>query len=498
MKRPTGPARPKTPEKSTTSHRRGESESNRKGADRSELRADHRSEKRASGSSSPKEGGAPAKAGNASNHDRGHGGRSGSHSEPRAKEGTSSASSGASHRGENRNNLAVGAVSARYLKQGHAWVTRDKELGDTSRFRNGSIAHLIGPEGEFLAQALLEPEARVVARVISRDPREVLSDDVIRQRALNALERRQALEATCTAYRIIHQEADGFPGLTVDRYGDYLVAQLYSTSALGLAHLALEAFERTGHFAGGFLKELPKDRRLPAEASGTWLFGQPGPSRFEIAEYGVKFWAAPFQVGAGGLSTGLFLDMRENRKLIADLSAGKRVLNAFSYTGGFSLFCAKAGAHVDTLDLSPRIIEQARENFALNQLDEDGHRFIVDDAFLYLARVAGKTPETTYDVIVLDPPTFSTSRENTWSPGRITELNALALATLPRNGLLVTFSNFAQMTEAEFLQAIFDASHEARRPVQVVQTLQSGPDFPWLPGFPESRHLKGFVLKVLS
>lgn len=400
-------------------------------------------------------------------------------------------------RSDNRNTLAVGAVSAKYLQQGHAWVTQDKELGDTSRYRNGSIVSLVSPEGEFLAQALLEPEARIVARVLSRDPREHLSDEVFRSRALRALEGRKSLAESSTAYRIIHQEADGFPGLTIDRYGDFLVAQLYSPAALGIAHLALEALERTGHFAGAFLKQLPRDRRVSTEGTGTWIFGEPGPARFAINEYGIKFWVQPFQTGAGGLSTGLFLDMRENRRTVAALTRGKKVLNAFAYTGGFSLYCAQEGACVDTLDLSPKVVEQVRENFALNGISETDHRFITDDAFLYLARVAGKSLETTYDAIVLDPPTFSTSRDNTWSPGRITELNALAMAALPPQGLLITFSNFAQMSEAELLTALFDASLEARRPVQVLQSLQAGPDFPWLPGFPESRHLKGFVVRVL-
>ena len=400
-------------------------------------------------------------------------------------------------RSDNRNTLAVGTVSAKYLQQGHCWVTLDKELGDTSRYRNGSIVSLVSPEGEFLAQALLEPDTRIVARVLSRDPREHLSDDVFRARALRALEGRKSLAEVSNAYRIIHQEADGFPALTIDRYGDYLVAQLYSPAALGIAHLALEALERTGQFAGGFLKQLPKDRRVSTEGTGTWVFGEPGPTRFAINEYGVKFWVQPFQTASSGLSTGLFLDMRENRRTIAALTRGQKVLNAFAYTGGFSLYCAQEGARVDTLDLSNKVVEQVRENFALNGLSETDHNFITDDTFLYLARVAGKSPETTYDAIVLDPPTFSTSRDNTWSPGRITELNALAMAALPPQGLLITFSNFAQMSEAELLTALFDASLEARRPVQILKSLQAGPDFPWLPGFPESRHLKGFIVRVL-
>lgn len=402
--------------------------------------------------------------------------------------------------------LRVGAVSARYLQAGHCWVTRDRELGDTSRYRMGDLVDLVGPDGAWLAKALIEPDARVVARVLGWDKRESYRDEALQARALEALGRRASLQENASAYRVIHGEADGFPGLTIDRYGDALVAQLYTPAALGLAHLALDALMQSGQFRGAFLKPLPRDRRQAdassTSAAGHWIAGDPCPASFTIHEYGVRFHVQPFS----GLSTGIFLDMRENRRMVAELVAGMamdrpRVLNTFSYTGGFSVTCALKGAQVDTLDLSGKAIEQARENFRLNDLPVgatsgaaqagDGHHFMTEDAFPYLARMSGR-----YDMIILDPPTFSTSKENTWSPGRITELNALALSALKPNGWLVTFSNYAQMKEEELQSALRLAGIEAHRRIQVVHALQAGLDFPWLPGFPESRHLKGFVVRV--
>lgn len=386
--------------------------------------------------------------------------------------------------------LQVGKVSAQYLQQGHAWVTRDKELGDTHSLRSGQVVSLVGPEGEWLAQALVDPEARVVARVLSRLKHEQLDDAAFRARSLKALARRTSLKAHCSAYRVIHSEADGLPGLTVEAFGPYLVAQLYTTAAQHLAELALDALMQTGQFQGAFMKALPRDRRQGPETPGAWVAGTPGPSTLVVQEYGVQLLVTPFE----GLSPGLFLDMRENRQQVAALARGKRLLNAFAYTGGFSVVAAQQGAQVDTLDLSAKVLEHARENFRLNQLpvDADGpHRFLAQDAFAYLTH-----PEKPYGVVVLDPPTFSTSRDGTWSPGRITELNALAMHALEPDGLLVTFSNYAHMKEEAFLEALRQAGLEARRSLQVVHALQAGPDFPWLPGFPESRHLKGFVLRV--
>lgn len=386
--------------------------------------------------------------------------------------------------------LKVGKISAQYLEQGHGWVTRDKELGDTNPYRPGQVISLVGPEGEWLAQALIDPDARVVARVISRNRQEVLDDHTLRKRVLQALARRASVRTHSSAYRVIHSEADGLPGLTVEAFGDYLVAQLYTPAAQRLGELALDTLMKTGTFKGAYLKALPRDRRQGPETPGSWVHGEAGPESLVVHEHGVLFRVSPFD----GLSPGLFLDMRENRRIVAELARGKRLLNTFAYTGGFSVVAALQGAEVDTLDLSAKVLEQARENFRLNKISVEGdspHRFIAQDTFAFLTHL-----DTRYGVVVLDPPTFSTSRESTWSPGRITELNALALHALEPDGLLVTFSNYAHMKEEVFLEAVRQAGIEARRSFQGVQLLQAGMDFPWLPGFPESRHLKGFVLRV--
>lgn len=383
--------------------------------------------------------------------------------------------------------LKIGRTSERYLREGHAFSTQDKELGDLSPYQPGDVVELVNAEGHFVAQALIDPNAKVVARVLSMERKPHIGPEQLRQRALDAASRRRGLETHTSAWRLIHGEADGLPGLTVDTYDGQLVAALYTPAALSLATLALDALLESGAFHSAFLKELPRDRRQSEGHIGRWVSKTQGPQTFTIHEYGTRFQVQPF----AGLPTGIYLDMRENRRLAAEMLSQKKVLNTFAYTGGFSVACALKGAKTDTLDLSSRALSVAKENFALNGLDPQDHRFLSDDAFDYLS----KTSET-YDGIILDPPTFSTGKTGAWSPGRIVELNALALRVLRPGGMLITFSNAGLVRESDLLEALWSASIEAHRPIRVQQALQAGPDFPWLPGFPESRHLKGFVVRI--
>jgi 23S rRNA (cytosine1962-C5)-methyltransferase len=327
-----------------------------------------------------------------------------------------------------------------------------------------------------------------VARVLSRDRRLACDDALYRARALEALALRAGLDREASMYRLVNAEADGLPGLTVDRYGDYLVGQLYTEAARGLARVALEALLEAGGFRGAYLKVLPRDRRAAGDdAPGHWIAGEPGPEALIGLEHGIRLQVRPFS----GLSTGIFLDQRDNRRRIAELARGRRVLNAFAYTGGFSVACAAAGATVDTLDLSAKILTWARENFEINGIDPAAHRFIAGDAFPFLSGAAGD-----YELVILDPPTFSTSRGNVWSPARLAELYGLGMGALRPGGWLVAFSNFAGLSEADFVESLRVAALEVRRDLRIAAVLQPGIDFPWLPGFPESRHLKGIIARV--
>jgi 23S rRNA (cytosine1962-C5)-methyltransferase len=374
------------------------------------------------------------------------------------------------------------------VAEGHGWVTRDRDTGDTSRVVKGSVLELVDGEGRFCARALMDPGARIIARVLTRDRREVCDDGLYARRALEALELRRNLNLSSSMYRLIHAEADGLPGLTVDLYGLDLVAQLYTDAAGHMADVVLDALMKTGDFRGAYLKTLPRDRRqADTENPGHWVAGELGPAERVEVENGVKYYIRPYE----GLSTGIFLDHRDTRMRLPQwVRQGQKVLNAFSYTGAFSVVAALQGAQVDTIDLSARILDRAKANFALNGLNPAEHRFVAIDTFEWLA-----IPQQ-YDLIILDPPTFSSSRTSVWNPGRLIELNALAMAALKPGGLLLTSSNYAGLKEDDYLGQLHAAAQESKRSLRILSELQAGLDFPFLNGFPETRHLKGVLATV--
>jgi len=393
----------------------------------------------------------------------------------------------ASMEGPPRDGLQISAASARFVEQGHPWVIKDNQTGSVQGRKAGEVVDLWTPSGLWAARAILDPSSRIIARVLTRDKQVECDRAFFERRVRSALALRTNPPIPATMYRLINGESDGLPGLVMDRYGAYLVGQLYTPAAALLCEVAVAVLMATGQFRGVYIKDIPRDRRRFSGRQGRWLEGEPCTSALEEEENGVRLKVEPFD----GLATGLFLDQRDNRKLIGELSEGMRVLNAFAYTGAFSVFCALQGARVDTLDLSSRYLNWARDNFELNGLEPSNHRFLEADAFVHLAR-----SRASYDLVILDPPTFSTSRTKVWSPNRLTELYSLGISAVRPGGMLAVFSNYAGMEERAFMDALYVASRESRTSMRVLRLLQPGSDFPWLPGFPESRYFKGVLLQV--
>ncbi len=381
--------------------------------------------------------------------------------------------------------LVVGDQTAAFLEAGHAWVVADRFTREPEGSRPGEVVSLVTRAGDWLGNALYCPGERVVARVLSRDPDIPCDTSLFRARAVEAFRLRDRLRIDATQYRLVHAEGDGLPGLTVDRYGDFLVLALFTAAAMPLVTPTVDALMKLGEFQGAFLKLLPRDRRKASLPGGRWIEGVPGPDEMVTREGDLQFLVRPFS----GLSTGIFLDQRDNRTAVAKWTRGLRVLNAFAYTGGFSLACARAGAQVDTLDLSGPALEWAKENFRRNGLQVEPSRFIRADAFDHLEHTRGA-----YDAIILDPPTFSTSGSRVWSPSRTADLLESALRAVSRGGIVVAFTNAQSLREDRYHASIGQGILRSGRSVRVLSTLQAGPDFPWDVGTPETRHLKGVVL----
>jgi 23S rRNA (cytosine1962-C5)-methyltransferase len=292
-----------------------------------------------------------------------------------------------------------------------------------------------------------------------------------------ALRRAVIDPAATNAFRLVHGAADGWPGLYLDQLGDYLLAQS-AAPPTAAQRSQLEDWARRVAARAVYHKTLQREaRNAPA-----LLWGAPAPGEISVRENGVRFALRLDE----GYSAGLFLDQRDNRRRFLtryvapgiEIPAGAQVLNTFAYTCGFSVCAALGGARATSLDLSKNCLEWGRRNFLLNGLDPSGHDFIFGDVFGWLRRFVKK--KRAFDVIVLDPPTFSRSRESGVFQAE-KDYGALAAAALPAlkpGGLLLASTNAAGFAPEDFLEAVTGAITRAGRRVLARPYAPQPPDFP--------------------
>ncbi len=386
----------------------------------------------------------------------------------------------------------VGPETARMLELGHPWVVADAYTRKWPAGTPGQCVELCDGQGRFLATALLDPEDRIIARVLDRK-RIQLDRPWLTERLRSAIElrRHHADLNDSTAYRVVNAEGDGLPGLTVDRYADYLMLQLYCAGWRPHLKLVTQILQELLSPLGMYEKSRPqKTRELEAVSDsknyGRLLGGKAAPQRLEVRENGLTFLVSLEQ----GLNTGLFLDQRRNRRDLMLRVEGKRVLNLFAYTGAFSVAAAAAGAaQVTGVDASAGYTDWARDNFAANRLNIRQHEFIVGDCLAVLSKLAlsGKR----YDVILMDPPSFSTTARSRFTTrGGTSDLVAAALPLLTDNGLLITSSNHQKVDVAEYLKELRRGALQGACDLRVISLLGQPEDFPYPVTFPEGRYLK--------
>lgn len=286
------------------------------------------------------------------------------------------------------------------------------------------------------------------------------------------------------AFRVIHGASDGRPGWFVEKLGDFLLSQ--SEAPLDVRQREeLSWLAKTFSSRGAYHKTLSRQvrRSTPADASPQLVLGEAAPERFEILENGIRYEMSFNE----GYSVGLFLDQRDNRRrlLTGHIAAGYQLsttdyqlLNCFAYTCGFSVCAAKSGARVTSLDLSKKYLEWGKRNFALNGLDPAAHDFIYGDTFDWLRRLAKKG--RAFDAIVLDPPTFSQSKEHgTFRADKdYGKLVTAALPMLKPGGVLLASTNAADWPPEEFLADVDAAVHGAKRKILQRHYVPQPPDFP--------------------
>ena len=374
------------------------------------------------------------------------------------------------------------------LRNRHPWIFSGA-IDSFPSFENGEVLPVYSSNGEFLAKAYFHLENSICGRVLTFIDEPV--DKAIQQRIAEAISLREKMfdREKTNCFRLINAEGDGLPGLIVDIYDDLAVVQMNTQGMECLKPLIVEKLKAKLKLRGIYEKSHSAARRqegLP-DALGA-LYGE-CPKEILVKENGVLFLIAIEE----GQKTGFFLDQREMRQLIYRLSKNKRVLNCFSYTGGFSLFALKGGAEfVTSIDSSEGACRFAMENTLLNHIPLSQHAVIRSDVFDYL-----RNPEQPFDIVILDPPAFAKKRQDVNEACRgYKEINRRVLEMLPTDSYLLTCSCSHFIGEDLFQQLVFQAAIEARREAVICSRHIQATDHPISLFHPEGEYLKGLLLHV--
>jgi 23S rRNA (cytosine1962-C5)-methyltransferase len=378
------------------------------------------------------------------------------------------------------------------VRGGHPWVYRS-DIADVMNPEPGAIAEVRGPRNRMLGHALFSDQSQITIRMISHaaSPNDPPIDDAFwRARLVSAIAFRDTLQINATAFRLVHGEADLLPSLVVDRYADYLVMQTLSQGMDRLAPTLVRLLAEITGAKGILARNDPKVRKLEGLDQKVEVLHGEVPESITVTEAGITYHVDPWH----GQKTGLFLDQRENREAAKRYARG-RMLDCFSYNGGFGLVLASQCESVEALDVSAEAVERITANAAANGITNlTAREANVFDELRHLEREGAR-----FDTIVLDPPAFAKNKASI--PNALAgykEINLRALRLLNPGGFLVTCSCSYNVDESMFAEAVFDASADAHIPVTVVEKRMQGRDHPVLLGVPETYYLKSFILRKLA
>ncbi|GIX48052.1 MAG: SAM-dependent methyltransferase [Candidatus Tectimicrobiota bacterium] len=377
-------------------------------------------------------------------------------------------------------------------RRGHPWVYEGEIVDAQGALEDGAVVDCYSRRGQFLGRGYYNGRSKIRLRVLTRDPHEAVDEALLRRRLAWALARRQRLYPGASALRLVHAEADGLPGLTVDRYAEVLVLQCTSLAMdLQQAQLVRLLQELTG-IPHVYARNDHSARRNDGLALHSGFLSAPFPTTVRIAEHGLAF---DVDV-ATGHKTGFYLDQMDNHlALRALVPAGAAVLDAFCYTGAFALHAAAAGAgEVLGLEVSEAALALARHHAELNRL---AHvcRFEAANAFDRLRQLVAEGRQ--FDVVILDPPSFTQHRAAVDKAlSGYKEINLRALKLLRPGGVLLTFTCSYYIERARFVATVAEAAADARRQLIVRQHLGQALHHPEVLAIPETGYLKGLVGEV--
>ncbi|MBQ6550217.1 MAG: class I SAM-dependent rRNA methyltransferase [Lachnospiraceae bacterium] len=388
-----------------------------------------------------------------------------------------------------------------WVGSGHPWVYRE-EVTEAEPAENGALVDVISDKGRYLGTGFYSEKSRIAVRILSRNANDTFGDDFWRRRIRYALDYRKCvMGGDYSACRLIFGEADGFPGLTVDRFRDLLVTQVlsYGTECIRekLYGMLLECLREDGETIRGLYERNDvRIRALEGLSEGKGWYWREDESVLpvtEITENGILY-----EVDVeNGQKTGFFLDQKYNRLSVSRISGGRRVLDCFTHTGSFALNAVKGGAeHVTAVDISASAIALARKNAERNGF-LDRMDFLTADVFDLLPALIEKGGHP-YDLIILDPPAFTKSRKTVGNAEKgYKEINLRAMRLLPRGGYLATASCSHFMPHELFEKMLKSASRDAGVELRQIEMRTQGPDHPILWNVPETDYLKFYLFQIV-
>lgn len=389
------------------------------------------------------------------------------------------------------------------LKQGreksvnnrHPWIYSGAISRVEGNPADGDVVDVWNSRARFAARGIYNSKSQIQVRLLTWNANDTIDAEFWRRRIRRAFAGREALGLLpqTDAYRLVHSEADGLPGLIVDRYGPWLVVQFLSMAVERYRTTILDILADVAAPQGIFERSdaVSREKEGLVQTTGP-VWGEVPPDLIEILENGHTF-VVDIKLGQ---KTGFYLDQRENRQKSAKYFPNKEVLNAFAYTGAFSVYAAFAGAsRIINVDSSEHSLQLAERNMRRNGFGDREDAYVSADVFEILR--AYQEQRWRFDVLILDPPKFAHSKSQLDKATRgYKDINMLGMKLIKPGGVLISFSCSGAINSDLFQKVLFGAAVDAGRHVQIIERLAQGADHPVLLTAPESEYLKGFVCRV--
>lgn len=378
----------------------------------------------------------------------------------------------------------------RRVDSGHQWIFSNEITDDLKYFSAGETVAICDSHGRFLGKGYINPKSLITIRLLTKNEREEIDQVFFTRKIDEARKYRERVLEDTNACRIIYSEGDYLPGLIADKYNDVITLQVLTAGIEKNLELIIEGFKNVYRPKAIILRNESRYRELEGlELYKKVVFGGLSDAVI-IEENGVKFEVDVLE----GQKTGFFFDQRDNRLILREFAKGKRVLDCYSYVGGFALNAALSEAkEVIGIDSSEYAVKLAKRNADHNNLKNV--RFVEADAREELVNLAQKNEK--FDMVILDPPSLVKNRKGIFQAIRLyKELNSNAMKILKPNGILVTASCSQLLSWSDFQEMIGDASKTAERRVRIIKKGFQAPDHPIIPQMPETEYLKCLFLEV--